>query len=76
MNHPPRRHRYSAHLREEGTHGRQWVAEADSFIDAAIRFAETRDVADGDVSVVVTDCESGKDRCFLVNLGNGDVKAC
>jgi hypothetical protein len=71
-----KRHRYSAHLRDEGTPGRQWVAEADSFIDAAVRFAETRDIVDGDVSVVVTDCESGKDRCFLVNLGSGDVKAC
>ncbi|RYZ14680.1 MAG: hypothetical protein EON61_02705 [Alphaproteobacteria bacterium] len=76
MNQSAKRHRYSAHVRDEGVHGRQWVAEADSFIDAAVRFAETKDFADGDVSVVVTDCESGKDRCFVVNLGNGDVKAC
>lgn len=76
MNQSVKRHRYSAHLRDEGTHGRQWVAEADSFIDAAVRFAETRDLVDGDVSVVVTECESGRDRCFLVNLGSGDVKAC
>jgi len=76
MNQPMKRHRYSAHLQDEGSHGRQWVAEADSFIDAAVRFAETRDVEDGDLSVVVTECESGKDRCFVVNLGSGDVKAC
>lgn len=76
MNQQVKRHRYSAHLRDEGVHGRQWVADADSFIDAAVRFAETVHVDDGDVSVVVTDCESGKDRCFLVNMDSGDVKAC
>jgi hypothetical protein len=76
MNRSVKLRRYSAHLRDEGSHGRQWVADADSFIDAAVRFAETRDVEDGDLSVVVTDTESGKDRCFVVNLGSGDVKAC
>lgn len=76
MNQSSKRHRYSAHLKDEGGHGRQWVAEADSFIDAAVRFAETRDVVDGDLSVVITDTESGKNRCFVVNLGSGDVKAC
>jgi hypothetical protein len=76
MNRSAKRHRYSVHLRDEGAHGRQWVADADSFIDAAVRFAETRDVEDGDLSIVVTECESGKDRCFMVNFGSGDVKAC
>jgi hypothetical protein len=75
MNQPMKRHRYSAHLQDEGSTA-VVVAEADSFIDAAVRFAETRDVEDGDLSVVVTECESGKDRCFVVNLGSGDVKAC
>lgn len=76
MNHPAKRHRYSAHIRDEGVHGRQWVADADSFIDAAVRFVESAHVPDGDVSVVVTDCESGRDRCFVINTGTGDVKAC
>jgi hypothetical protein len=70
------RHRYSAHLRDAGVHARQWVAEADSFVDAAVRFAETADVEDGDMSIVVTECDTGKDRCFVVNLGTGDVQAC
>lgn len=70
------RHRYSAHLREEGVHARQWVAEAESFIDAAARFAESKEVTDGEVSIVVTDCETGQDRCFLVDFSSGEVKAC
>jgi hypothetical protein len=68
--------RYSAHLNAHGAHTRQWVAEADSFIDAAVRFAETADIGEEEVSVVVTECESGKDRCFLVNLGTGEVQSC
>lgn len=77
MNQPRKAHRYSAHVRDHGVHGRQWVADADSFIDAAVRFAENADMSgDGDVSIVVTDVESGKDRCFVVNLGTGDVAAC
>lgn len=76
MNQSRKRHRYSAHVRDHGVHGRQWVADADSFIDAAVSFAETADIGDGEVSIVVTECESGKDRCFVVNLGTGDVQAC
>jgi hypothetical protein len=75
MNQSGKRHRYTAHVRDH-VHGRQWVAEADSFIDAAVRFAETADVGEEEVSIVVTECDSGKDRCFLVNLGTGDVQAC
>ena len=71
-----RRHRYAAHLRSEGPHARQWIAEADSFIDAAVRFAETAHVDHGELSVEVMDCESGKQRCFVVNLETGDVGSC
>jgi hypothetical protein len=76
MNQSRKRHRFTAHLRDEGVHGRQWVASADSFIDAAIQFAENAALAEGDVSIVVTDTESGKDRCFVVNVGTGDVQSC
>ncbi len=72
----PRPHRYAAHARDAGVHARQWVADADSFIDAAIRFAETADADDGEISIVVTECDTGKDRCFVVNLGTGEVQAC
>ena len=75
MNQSGRPHRFSAHIRNQH-HARQWVTEADSFIDAAVRFAETADVGDEEVSVVVTDCETGRDRCFLVNFGTGDVQSC
>ena len=71
-----RRHRYAAHLQSEGPHARQWIAEADSFIDAAVRFAETAHADHGELSIEVMDCESGKHRCFLVNLETGDVSSC
>jgi hypothetical protein len=70
------RHRYSAHARDEGVHSRAWVAEADSFLDAAVRFAETAHVPDGELSIVVTDCDSGKERCFVIDLASGQVEAC
>jgi hypothetical protein len=76
MNQAGKLHRYSAHLRNEGPHARQWVAEAESFIDAAVQFAESTHVDEDEISIVVTECETGKDRCFLVNLGSGDVHSC
>jgi hypothetical protein len=76
MNQAGPRHRFSAHLGNEGPHARQWVAEADSFIEAAVQFAETVHVDESEVSIVVTECETGKDRCFLLNLGTGDVRSC
>jgi hypothetical protein len=73
MNH---RHRFSAHLRDQGAHGRAFIAEADSFIDAATRFAETLHVPEGEVSIVVTDCETGRERCFMLDLATGRVGSC
>lgn len=70
-----RDHRYAAYPREEGVHAACWVVGADSFVDAAIRFAETRD-AEGELSIVVADCETGRERCFVINLHDGDVRAC
>jgi hypothetical protein len=71
-----KRHRFAAHLRETGVHARAWIADAESFTDAAVRFAEQANIADGDVSIVVTDTETGIDRCFLLNAGTGDIKGC
>jgi hypothetical protein len=76
MNQRRHSHRFAAHLREDGVHARQWVANAESFIDAAVQFAETHPVKDEEASVVVTDCESGKERCFLVNFQTGNIQAC
>jgi hypothetical protein len=76
MNQTRTSHRYSAHLRAEGAPSRQWVVEADSFIDAAVLFAETTGCHDPEVAVVVTECETGKDRCFMVNLETGEIGAC
>lgn len=73
---PVKRHRYAAHQRDVGVHGREWVAEADSHIDAVIRYMEQCALPEGDVSIVVTDTESGKDRCFLVNAGEGKIDGC
>ncbi len=74
MNQANVRQRYAARMQGD-PHALQWVAEADGFVDAAVRFAEHAE-ADGNLSIVVTDCESGKDRCFLVNLETGDVSVC
>jgi len=69
-------HRYAAHVRDEGPGSRQWVAQADSFLDAAVRFAETAQLPEGEVSIVVTECETGKDRCFIIDLSVGEINAC
>ena len=73
MNH---RHRFSAHVRNDGAHVRSFLAEADSFIDAAVCFAETLPAPEGEISIVVTDCDTGRERCFSVDLATGEVDSC
>jgi hypothetical protein len=75
MNRQRPRHRFTAHLCDAGPHARQWVAEADSFIDAAVRFAETCDVGEGEAQLIVHDCETGRERCFRLDFGTGEIRA-
>ena len=71
-----KRHRFTAHVRETGVHSREWVLGADSFIDAAVRFAEQASFEDEIVSIVVTDTQSGVERCFLLDTATNDIGAC
>ena len=51
---------------------------ASSALEAAILFAETwlPDSADRAVSITVTDCETGHDQCFRIDLDDGSAQPC
>jgi hypothetical protein len=66
---------FLARLREADAHGYCPVS-ADTFIEAAIGFAELN-ACDGEaVSVEVVDCATGRTRCFRIDLDTGAVSAC
>jgi hypothetical protein len=69
-------HRFWARARDKGVDAHDWVAEADNFIDAALRFAESVQASGGDIPILVTDCETGKERCFVIHLATGEVESC
>lgn len=67
-------HRYSVFACEDG-HQHAYSVIGESFEDAAMRFIETWHPAidaDGEVFVVVTDCETGRVQSLRVDIGDGD----
>jgi hypothetical protein len=54
------------------------ISDADSFHDAAIAYAERAGVADseGGLSVIVRDCASGEEQCFIVHLDDEEARPC
>lgn len=69
---------FSVHARHEEPHRRHSVEER-SFEAAAVAFVERWHPAvdaDGDVSVLVTDAESGVECCFRVDLEDGETAPC
>lgn len=64
---------HAAH--EGGVH----TVEGASFEEAAVNFVETwhpSEDADGDVSVIVRDTETGHEHCFLVEVATGAAGPC
>lgn len=69
--------RFYAHDRTAGRHSGHVVSDAEDFHDAAILFAERwapADPADG-LSVIVKDCDSGEEQCFVVHMDEGQGEA-
>jgi hypothetical protein len=71
-------HRFYAHASGEGSGRGHLVKEAESFEDAAIRFAEDRLDAeeDGQVKVIVRDAQTGEQHCFCVDVGEETAEPC
>lgn len=67
---------YFVHLRDDGPGRARLMAEADSFIDAAVKFAETAHLPHGEVSIVVSERETGRHCCFLIHTDSGQIEAC
>ncbi len=70
--------RFCAHAAHDGPPGRRIIEEA-GFEAAALAFVETwHPPADmrGEVSVIVTDQDSGKQQCFRIDLETGEAGAC
>lgn len=69
--------RYVAHA----PHGRaHLIAEADSFVEAAMLYAErwhpTHDETEGLVAVTVIDASNGEQHCFAIDLDTGEAGPC
>ena len=72
----PAPRRFYAHNRDDGRHSGH-VVDGEDFHDAALLFAEQWAAADpAEVSVIVKDCESGEEQCFVVHLDEGDAEPC
>jgi hypothetical protein len=70
--------RFYAHASAEGSGRGHLVADASTFEDAAIRFAEDRLDAeeDGQVRVIVRDAQTGEQHCFCVDVGEETAEPC
>lgn len=70
----PRRYYVHDCARERGS-GR--VAAADDFHEAAIAFAEECPHAEaGELRLIVRDCETGREQCFVVDLAQHAAEPC
>lgn len=63
----------------EPVRDRSQPVEGVSFEDAALAFVEHHHPqanAEGEVSLIVEDCETGERQCFVVDVWSGDAQAC
>lgn len=70
--------RFAVHAAHEGR-GREHTVEGSSFEDAAFAFIETwhpHADSDNEVTVIVTECETGRQHCLRVDLDSGDAAPC
>ncbi len=66
---------FYAHDRNGHRQDGRLIGEAENFHDAALTYAEHAG-ADGELAVLVRDCESGEEQCFVVDLDEGDATPC
>ena len=69
-------HTFLAHCTDEAAAHAHAVPEAASFLDAAGIFAERWNAGHGEVSVTVTDGETGERQCFRIDLESGEASPC
>jgi hypothetical protein len=71
-------HRFYAHARDEGRARAHLIPGAKTLQDAALRFVEHwgGPAEAGEVRVIAFDGETGEERCFCVDLGQGEAEAC
>jgi hypothetical protein len=69
--------RFAVHAAAEPRH-RGHTVEAASFEAAAVEFLETwhPETVDDEVTLIVTDCETGHEHCMRVDAGTGETAAC
>jgi hypothetical protein len=68
---------FTVHAQDDARRGHR--VEGASFEDAAIAFVELwspEPDADGDVSVIVREIETGVRHCFRIDLGSGETAPC
>lgn len=68
--------RFHVHDRRHDRHSGHVVADADDFHEAALAFAERWSDAEPDLSVIVKDCETGEEQCFVVRLDEDEAEPC
>jgi hypothetical protein len=69
-------HRFHVHPCESRGEGHM-VPDAATPHEAALAFLEHWAPAnDGEVSVIVKDCETGRQECFRLDVDSGDVAPC
>lgn len=70
--------RFEVHAIDDPRHAGHTV-EATGYEDAALTFVDNWHPpadADGEVSVMVTDCETGRRQCLRVDVGEGVTGPC
>ncbi len=70
--------RFAVHAAHEDR-AREHGVQGTSFEDAAVAFVETWHPtvdAEGDVTVIVTDCETGRQHCLRIDVDTGATAPC
>jgi hypothetical protein len=71
--------RFCAYAADDGPRMLHSTPDAKSFVEAAILFTEVWHPpadAQGEVAVIVIDKETGRQRCYSVDVGHGEAAPC
>jgi hypothetical protein len=75
----PQLTRFAAYAAADGPRHCHAAPHAKSFEEAALEFTEVWHPsadAEGEVQVIVLDRETGREQCFIVDVGAGDAAPC